>query len=114
MDIANVVFGSEFIGLKYSVKCKSGLTISNIQSKKSQKTFVRNIKRNKPQVKNNIFCEKLLLSVKSIENFSRVLTINIQVLFNKLESLFNALLNKYNTTKNITIKIQVENTVFEI
>jgi hypothetical protein len=109
-----VVFGSEFIGLKYSAKCKFGLAISSIQSKKSQKIFAKNIKINKPQVKNKIFCEKLLLSVKSIENFSRVLTINIQVLFNKLESLFNALLNKYNIIKKITIKIQVESTVFEI
>jgi hypothetical protein len=36
------------------------------------------------------------------------------VLFNRLESLFNALLNKYNIIKKKNIKIQVENTVFEI
>jgi hypothetical protein len=108
------VFGSEFIGLIYSAKCNSGLAISKIQSRNNPKIFAKNIKRNNQPVKNKIFLVYFLSFVKSILNCSKVFTTKTPTLFNKLDSLFKDLLKKYNTTKKITIKIQVESTVLEI
>jgi hypothetical protein len=108
------VFGSEFIGLKYSVRCKFGLATSNNQSIINQKIFAKMTNTNNHQVKNNILFEKSLLGIKSLENFLMVLTSHIPVLFKTLDFFFKALLNNSTITSKNTIKIQVEKIVFVI